>query len=161
MIAIRPALPSDGDALWRILEPIVRGGEVFAWPRDMSREAALALWAPDTAEVFVAEADGVAVGTAYMKPNQLDGGAHVANAGFGVLATHEGRGIARALCEHTLGRARDRGYFAMQFNFVVSTNVRAIRLWTSLGFATAGVLPGAFQHPRLGMVDAYVMHRQL
>jgi ribosomal protein S18 acetylase RimI-like enzyme len=72
-----------------------------------------------------------------------------------------GRGVARALCAHSLERARARGFRAMQFNFVVSSNERAVRLWQSFGFQIVGRLPGAFLHPGLGYVDAYVMHREL
>jgi ribosomal protein S18 acetylase RimI-like enzyme len=68
-----------------------------------------------------------------------------------------GRGVARAMCAHSLERARERGFHAMQFNFVVSTNARAVRLWQSFGFEIIGRLPKAFDHPRLGFVDAYVM----
>jgi ribosomal protein S18 acetylase RimI-like enzyme len=49
----------------------------------------------------------------------------------------------------------------MQFNFVVSTNERAVRLWESCGFSVVGRLPGAFAHPALGFVDALVMFRTL
>jgi hypothetical protein len=49
----------------------------------------------------------------------------------------------------------------MQFNFVVSTNQRAVQLWTDLGFTTVGWLPGAFLHPEFGYVDALVMYRAL
>ena len=49
----------------------------------------------------------------------------------------------------------------MQFNFVVSTNAPAIRLWERLGFAIVGTLPGAFRHRTLGFVDAHVMFRSL
>jgi len=64
-------------------------------------------------------------------------------------------------CAHSLEHARARGFRAMQFNFVVSTNERAVRLWQSLGFEIAGRLPGAFEHPVLGFVDALVMYRRL
>ena len=57
--------------------------------------------------------------------------------------------------------AQRRGYRAMQFNFVVATNGRAIELWTRMGFSIVGRLPGAFHHPREGEVDALVMHRTL
>jgi ribosomal protein S18 acetylase RimI-like enzyme len=70
-------------------------------------------------------------------------------------------GVARAMGERSLELARERGFKAMQFNFVVSTNERAVRLWQSLGFAIAARLPGAFLHPRLGYVDALVMFRTL
>ena len=70
-------------------------------------------------------------------------------------AAATGRGIARRMCEHSLEYARSRGYRAMQFNFVVSTNERA------LGFDIVGRLPTAFQHPTQGYVDAFVMYRLL
>jgi ribosomal protein S18 acetylase RimI-like enzyme len=72
-----------------------------------------------------------------------------------------GRGVARAMCAHSLDRARERGFRAMQFNFVISTNERAVRLWQSFGFEIVGRLPGAFQHPTMGYVDAYIMYRDL
>jgi ribosomal protein S18 acetylase RimI-like enzyme len=72
-----------------------------------------------------------------------------------------GRGVARAMCEHSLGRARGRRFRAMQFNFVVSSNERAVRLWQSFEFEIVGRIPKAFLHPTLGYVDAYVMYRDL
>jgi GNAT superfamily N-acetyltransferase len=134
---------------------------VFAWPRDLTREEALGVWDSPKTEVFVAELDGEVVGTAFLKPNQGGGGAHVANAGYAVAGGAEGRGVAGALCSHTLEQARAHGFRAMQFNFVVSTNVRAVKLWHRFGFKTAGVLPAAFQHPTAGAVDVYVMFRAL
>jgi ribosomal protein S18 acetylase RimI-like enzyme len=77
------------------------------------------------------------------------------------LPAANGRGVARRMCEHSLEHARARGYRAMQFNFVVSTNERAVRLWQSLGFEIVGRLPAAFKHPSAGYVDAFVMYRQL
>ena len=76
-------------------------------------------------------------------------------------AAAAGRGVARGMCEHSLEHARARGYRAMQFNFVVSTNERAVRLWQSLGFEIVGRLPLAFRHPTRGYVDAFVMYKLL
>src|SRR5262249_17407426 len=59
------------------------------------------------------------------------------------------------------GRARRLGFRAMQFNFVVSTNQPAIRLWQQLGFAIIGTVPGAFRRSQHGLVDTYVMFRTL
>jgi hypothetical protein len=36
-----------------------------------------------------------------------------------------------------------------------------VKLWQSCGFRIVGTLPGAFMHPDLGAVDAYVMFREL
>ncbi len=65
------------------------------------------------------------------------------------------------MCEHSQQFAIGQGFRAMQFNFVVSTNERAVRLWERLGFVVVGRLPGAFRHRVLGYVDALVMYKTL
>ena len=161
MIAIRAARPEDGRVIWSIIEPVIRAGDTYALDRDMGEVDALAYWMGTDKETFVAEADGAIVGTYYMRRNQAGGGSHVCNCGYMTAASATGRGVARRMCEHSLAHARARGYLAMQFNFVVSTNDRAVRLWQSLGFDVVGRLPGAFRHPTLGLVDVLVMFRML
>lgn len=158
---IRNATEKDKNAIWKILEPVIRAGETYTLPRDMQREDALAYWHTRGHEVFVAEENGEIIGTYYLRANQKGGGAHVANCGYVTAPWATGRGIARAMCQHSLEHAKSRGFRAMQFNFVVSTNERAVRLWQSLQFEIVGRLPGAFLHPTLGAVDALVMYRQL
>jgi ribosomal protein S18 acetylase RimI-like enzyme len=158
---IRSATPPDADAVWRILQPMIRAGETYPLPREMSRDAALAYWFAPGQEVYVAVVADEIVGTYFLRANQKGGGAHVANCGYVTVSHASGRGIARAMCAHSLDHARARGFRAMQFNHVVSTNERAVRLWQAMGFAIAGRLPGAFQHPTAGLVDALVMSRPL
>jgi ribosomal protein S18 acetylase RimI-like enzyme len=158
---IRPALATDAADVWRVLEPTIVAGETYALPTDMTREDAIAYWCAPGHEVFVAEERNVIVGTYYLRPNQHGGGAHVANAAYMVAPAATGRGIAQAMCEHSLQHARERGFLALQFNFVVNSNERAVRLWQHLGFAIVGRVPKAFRHPSLGLVDALVMHRLL
>jgi GNAT superfamily N-acetyltransferase len=160
-LAIRPATPADDDAIWAILEPVFRAGETYPIPRDISRADALAYWHTTGHSVFVADDADTIVGTYYLRANQRGGGSHVANCGYMVAADASGRGVARAMCMHSLDVARERGFTAMQFNFVVATNERAIGLWHSCGFDTVGRLPRVFHHPRLGPVDALVMVRAL
>jgi ribosomal protein S18 acetylase RimI-like enzyme len=158
---IRPAAPEDHAAIWQILEPVIRAGETYALPRDMSAAAALDYWTGPGRETFVAVAETRVIGTYYIRPNQQGGGAHVANCGFMTGADATGRGVARAMCGHALQHARKAGFSAMQFNFVIATNLRAIKLWQSFGFEIIGRLPGAFLHPREGYTDALVMFRTL
>lgn len=158
---IRRADRTDAPAIWRIIGPTIRAGETYALARDMTEEQALAYWLGDDRETFVAEADGQIVGTYYLRANQAGGGSHVCNCGYMTSAAAAGRGVARAMCLHSIERARGLGYRGMQFNFVVSTNTRAVALWQSLGFAIVGRLPQAFRHPMLGDVDALVMFRAL
>ncbi len=158
---IRPANDDDEPALWRMLEPVIRAGETYTLPRDMAQDDALAYWCGRHRNTFIAIENGEPLGTYYIRPNQLGGGDHVANCGYITARSVQGRGVARMMCEHSLTYARGQGYRAMQFNFVVSTNARAIALWQSLGFEIAGRLPLAFRHPTLGFVDAFVMVRVL
>jgi ribosomal protein S18 acetylase RimI-like enzyme len=65
------------------------------------------------------------------------------------------------MLEHSLAHAKGAGFRAMQFNFVVSTNERAVETWRRNGFEIVGRLPGAFKHPKAGYVDALVMFRPL
>lgn len=127
----------------------------------MPEEDAITYWTGLDRETFVAEEDGIALGTYYLRANQLGGGAHVANCGYITASEAAGRGVARRMCEHSLDHARDAGFRAMQFNFVVGCNEQAVGLWQSLGFQTVGRLPSAFLHPRHGYVDALVMFREL
>ncbi len=159
-LAIRPAGPADQGAIWAMLEPVFRAGETYCQPRDISRTAALAYWAGPPRRVYLAE-EGAPLGTYSLGPNQPGGGDHVANAGFVTAPGAEGRGVARAMLDHALEAARDQGFRAMQFNFVVATNRRAIATWERAGFETVGRLPGAFRHPSAGLVDALVMFRRL
>jgi len=158
---IRQATPGDAAAIAAIIIPIIREGTTYTLDPDMSESAALAYWMAPDKETFVAEQDGVVFGTYYMRQNQAGGGRYVCNCGYMTHPTAHGRGIARRMCEHSLEHARSRGYRAMQFNFVVSTNERAVRLWQALGFEIVGRLPGAFRHPTDGYVDAFVMYRLL
>ena len=158
---IRPATDRDTDAIWAIMEPIIRAGETYTLPRDMDKASALAYWLSAEHEIFVADENGEIVGTYFLQANQQGGGGHVANCGYMTAFTATGRGVARAMCEHSLGRARSHGFRAMQFNFVISTNTRAVRLWQSFEFEIVGTLPKAFLHPTLGYVDAFVMYRDL
>jgi ribosomal protein S18 acetylase RimI-like enzyme len=160
-VTIRPAEAGDHDAIWSILEPTIRGGETYTLPRDLSRDQALDYWFAGGHEVFVADEGGDIVGTYFLRANQQGGGAHVANCGYMTAQRALGRGFARAMCAHSLETARARGFRAIQFNFVVSTNHRAVRIWESFGFKIVGRRPGAFQHPTEGYVDALVMYRAL
>ncbi len=158
---IRAATTTDHDAIWSILEPTIRAGETYALPEDTPRTDALAFWSAPDHEVFVAEDQGRIVGTYFLRANQRGGGSHVSNCGYATAPASFGRGVARTMCAHSLERARARGFRAMQFNFVVSSNERAVKLWQRFGFEIVGRLPGAFEHPRLGFVDAYVMFLKL
>lgn len=160
-LRIRKAVEDDGETILGIILPIIRSGETYPLDPKLSVEGALAYWTATAKTAFVAVEDSKVVGTYYLAPNQPGGGAHVCNCGFMVGAEATGKGVARAMCEHALVEARAAGYRAMQFNFVVSSNTRAIALWERMGFDVVGRLPRAFNHPSEGLVDALVMYQEL
>jgi ribosomal protein S18 acetylase RimI-like enzyme len=127
----------------------------------MSQRDALGYWFQAGTWTYVAESKGSVVGTYILRANQPGLGSHVANAAFMVLPQARGIGVGRQMGEHCLEEARRLGFRAMQFNFVVSTNQVAIRLWESLGFKIVATLPGAFLDSNKGFIDVYIMFRKL
>jgi L-amino acid N-acyltransferase YncA len=161
MVQIRQASTSDGEAIWDIFHLVVAKGDTYTFDPETSREAALAYWLHPSNWCYTAEFEREVVGTYILKANQPALGSHVANAAFMVAPHARGRGVGRHMGEHALHEARRLGFRAMQFNFVVSTNASAIRLWQQLGFKIVGTLPGAFRHADKGFVDALIMFRSL
>lgn len=161
MLNIRQATKADGDTIWNILHAVIATGDTYAFDPQTSREEAMAYWFRSDTHTYVAGEDRHVVGTYILRPNQSGGGSHVANAAFMVAPTARGLGIGKHMGEHCLSEACRLGFRAMQFNFVVSTNEAAIRLWKQLGFKIVGTLPGAFRHPEKRYVDVYVMFRSL
>lgn len=158
-MSIREATADDFDDIWLIFQPVAVGGETYAYPRNITKEQSFQLWMEIPEKTFVVEENGGILGTYYIKTNQQGPGGHVCNCGYMVSPNARGRGLATAMCEHSQQVARELGYKAMQFNFVASSNEGAVRLWQKLGFDIVGRLPGAFNHPSKGYVDALVMYK--
>ena len=155
------AKPQDRKALWEIIRPIIRKGGTYVFSPDSSEKEMMDYWMNPDKSNFVAEIDGKIVGTFYLKPNQPGLGNHVCNAGFMGAEDHAGKGIGRQMGLFALEEAKKSGYTAMQFNFVVSANQAAVKLWQSLGFDIIGEIPEAYRHPEKGLVGVYVMYRKL
>lgn len=161
-VAVRLATDADWPAIWPIVEAVVRAGETYTYPRDLTEDAARAIWMQTAPGLTLVAVDGDQVlGSAKVTPNQMGGGAHVANASFMVGPAARGRGVGRLLGDAALASARSAGFRAMQFNAVVETNTVAVALWQALGFDIVGTVPEAFDHPTKGLVGLHVMHRKL
>ncbi len=162
MIQIRPYQETDWPFIWEFLHATFRAGDTYAFSPLSTESDIHKAWVELPTATFVAcDSDGQIVGTYYLKPNQPGLGAHVCNCGYIVAPQAQGKGIATLMCEHSQAQAINMGFRAMQFNLVVSTNERAVRLWQKLGFSIVGTLPGAFLHAQLSYVDAFVMYKQL
>jgi len=159
MLTIREASDSDAETIWDIFRAVVAPGDSYVFEPTTTREEALAYWFTPTTRTYVAESNSRVIGTYILRPNRPGLGSHIANAAFMVSPNARGQGVGHAMGQHCLAEARALGYRAMQFNFVVSTNHAAVRLWERLGFRIVGTLPKAFRHLTKGYVDAYVMFR--
>lgn len=160
-IKITPATSADEERIWALLQPVFSAGDTYAVDPLIDREAAIAYWMEADKTAFILRIEGQAVGTYYIRPNQPGGGAHICNCGFITAPSARGKGVARRMLDHALIEAKQQGYRAMQFNFVLASNQRALAIWQRNGFVTIGRIPQAFLHPKQGYVDALILHRSL
>lgn len=161
MLTFRIASKADKPQIWRIIKAVISSGDTYVFRPNSTKEKMFDYWFADDKKTYVAVSGEKILGTFYLKPNQPDLGAHIANAGYMVAGEAKGQGIGRQMAEFSLAEARRLGYRAMQFNFVVKSNANAVRLWQSLGFEIIGEIPEAFQHRGNGLTNALIMYRKL
>lgn len=160
-LTIRKALKTDYDSIWEIIQEAITRGSTLAFAPDTPKEEMLAFWCAPYAHTYVAEMDEKTVGTFFIKANQPGLGAHIANAGYITPAMAGGKGIGEAMCRFSLDEARRLGFQAMQFNLVVKSNTRAVRLWQKMGFEIIGEIPEAFNDINRGLTNAYIMYQKV
>jgi len=165
-VDIREATTDDWPAIWPFFHDIVTARETYAYDPALTEDQARGLWmSPSAAKLsrtaVAVDPDGTVLGSANMYPNRPGPGSHVASASFMVDASRRGKGVGRALCEDMIAWAGREGFRSIQFNAVVETNDRAVKLWQDLGFTIIGTVPQAFNHPRLGYVGLHIMYRPL
>jgi len=158
---IRTATTNDFNQIWPIFHEIVKAGETYALSPETSQIEAKEIWLEKPKQTFIVEKNGKVLGTYIIKTNQAGPGGHVCNCAYMVSSIARGQGLATMMCQHSQLIARNMGYKGMQFNFVASSNIIAIKLWHKLGFDTVGNLPKAFNHPKAGFIDALVMYKWL
>jgi GNAT superfamily N-acetyltransferase len=158
---IRKATEADYDAVWEIFSSVIKTGDTYVFSPDTPKTSLQSYWFGDIMDTFVAVENDEITGTYFIKPNQVGLGNHIANCGYMVSPNHRGKGIGKLLCEHSLQFAKDKGYYGIQFNIVVSTNTVAVELWQKLGFRIIGTTPKGFRHQEFGLVDSYIMFREV
>ena len=158
---VKIAYDHNKEALWTIVEPMLRKGGAYVFSTDRTKDSMMDYWLGKDKATFLVECGGKLVGTFYLKANQEDLGNHICNAGFVVSPEAEGQGFGRWMGEFAQREAKARGYLAMQFNFVIQSNLKAVHLWKSLGFAVIGEIPDAYRHPTLGLVAALIFYKKL
>lgn len=152
---------SDFESFWPTFYSVIQAQETYAFDPSMSMEESYELWCQMPLKAYAFIENEVVLGTYYIKPNAMGPSNHICNCGYMVSSEARGKGIARKMCEHSQRKAIELGFDAMQFNSVVSTNEIAVRLWQKLGFTIIGTIPKAYKHPKLGLVDSYIMYKWL
>ncbi len=161
MLEIRKATTNDYDAIWNIISDVIATGDTYVFHPASSKEKMLAYWCSPAAHTYVALDNDEVVGTFVMRDNQPDLGSHIANAGYMVSPLAAGKGIGKTMALFSLEEAKRLGYKAMQYNIVIKSNERAVKLWQHLGFTIIGEIPEAFNHSKHGLTNAYIMYRKL
>jgi L-amino acid N-acyltransferase YncA len=160
-MTIRKAHEADYDEVWEIFSAIIKTGDTYVFDPDTPKSELQKSWFADYMDTFVAIENNEIVGTYIIKPNQIGLGNHIANCSYMVSPAHQGKGIGKLLCEHSINFAKEKKYYGIQFNIVVSTNQSAVRLWQKFGFEIIGTTPKGFRHKELGLVDTYIMFKKL
>ena len=160
-LKIRGFEETDREVVWDIIHKVIASGETYVFHPDSSREKMLAYWLASDKQVYVATLENKVVGTFTLKPNQPDRGAHIANGSYMVSPDHAGKGVGTFMAKYSLEEAKRLGYLAMQFNIVIKSNENAVKLWKKVGFDIIGEIPNAFNHPKLGMTNAYIMYKSM
>ncbi len=159
-VNIVPATKEDFSQILPIFRSITSTGDSYIYQDDFTDQNVYDFFLKDTVP-FVAKIDNKIVGFYIIRQNRIGRGSHICNASYMVSPEYQNNKIGRLMGEHSLVEAKKLGYKAMQFNIVVSTNLRAVSLWQSLGFKIIGTIPQGFNHKEKGLVDAYIMHRFL
>ena len=152
----------DYDQVWDIFTNVVSTGDTYVFDPKTPKDTLHKNWFADYMDTFVAVDDNDEIlGTYIIKPNQIDLGNHIANCSYMVNSKFQGRGTGKLLCEHSIKFAKEKGYLGIQFNIVVSTNIKAVELWKKYDFVIIGTTPKGFRHKNLGLVDTYIMYKDL
>lgn len=152
----------DYDKVWEIFTNVIATGDTYVFDPNTPKDSLHKNWFADNMDTFVAvNGNGEILGTYIIKPNQIDLGNHIANCSYMVHPSHQGKGTGKILCEHSIQFAKEKGYLGIQFNIVVSTNTNAVELWKKYGFEIIGTTPKAFRHKNLGLVDTFIMFKNL
>jgi len=157
---IRKAKQNDYDSVWEIFKEVIKTGDTYVFDPNTSKSDMQKYWFALNMHTYVLENEDKVLGTYFLRPNQVDLGNHIANGAYMVHPEAQNQGIGKKLCEHSLIQAKELGFKAMQFNFVVSANKYAVQLWKNYGFEVIGTIPKAFRHQKLGLVAVYIMYKE-
>ncbi len=141
---IRGYEEGDLEALRQIWNQVVEDGAAFPQEAPLSPETAAEFFA-DQSYVGVADRNGEVIGLYILHPNNVGRCGHIANSSYAVRRDVRGGHVGEALVKDSLSKAAALSFRILQFNAVVASNVRAVRLYEKLGFVHLGRIPNGFR----------------
>lgn len=142
-VRIREYQESDLPKMCEIWNEVVEDGVAFPQMSPLAENEAADFFASQSF-TGVADSDGEVLGLYILHPNNIGRCGHIANASYAVRSSARGMQIGRQMVKHSLAQGGKLGFRLLQFNAVVKTNERAIRLYESLGFVLIGTIPKGF-----------------
>lgn len=157
-IILKEHCESDIPALAKMWNKIVEEGCYFPDEKQFSDAEAKEFFGSQTSTT-VAFLNGGIVGFYILHPNTPDKRrCHIANASYGVKSGLKGKGIGRKLVVDSLHKAKERGFYGLQFNAVVDTNKNAMHLYESIGFERQGYIKNGFRLKDNSLTGIYIYY---
>ena len=151
---------NDIPQMAEIWNEVVEQGEAFPQTETLSDEEARDFFATQS-YCGVCEENGRLVGLYILHPNNVGRCGHIANASYAVKSTCRGKGAGKVIVEHCLFIAKQKGFKVLQFNAVVASNVKAIKLYEALGFVRLGTVPQGFENKEGVFEDIILFYHTL
>jgi len=158
---VRSYEPEDVPMMRLIWNEIVDEGRSFPQYTGFADAKEAAAFFQSQTYVGVAGDDGKIEGFYILHPNNVGRCGHIANASYCVRKDLRGQHIGVKLVMDSLRKAQDFGFYIMQFNAVVDSNVHALNLYKRLGFTDMGVIPNGFVNRDEEFEDIHVMYLNL
>jgi putative acetyltransferase len=134
---IRRACPEDGAAVRRFVFATFDEYGIDADPEGLDKDVMSFGEHPDPVDAYVAEIDGVAVGSVMVSPH-VDGNGWLSK--FFVDRAYRGRGVGRALLLHAIESARTRGYRRLELDTRAFFK-EAVHLYEATGWTRSDKVP--------------------
>jgi L-amino acid N-acyltransferase YncA len=143
---IRKYIPSDVETMREIWNGIIVEGNAFPQEELLTKEEAETFFAEQSYTGVAVEGDHV-LGLYILHPNNVGRCGHIANASYAVRPGERGRYVGESLVLDSIRIAASLSFHILQFNAVVASNDRAIKLYQKLGFEPLGRILGGFRLP--------------
>lgn len=160
-VTLKPFCQEDEENLYNIFREVVDTGSQFPYESNSIQEFYRQFLTLQSHVYVCYLPSKEVVGGFYIRSNFPGRANHIANAAYMVKSNYQGQGIGTFLIKISLEIAKSLGFQAMQFNMVLSQNIKAVKLYQKLKFNIIGTIPEAIRNSDGSYQDCYILHRKL